>query len=135
MQFYISHSKQMKRNFHNCIEIKEYNLDVIKCCYVMLCYVKTSSLAGIQALDLLLIHSQKVNWIITAQINPRHEKMQRSFYINQFHLWNNSMFLETICFFYSVHVSLLVYLFSFICLYLFKKCYVNCFKAYGIVIV
>ena len=45
MQFYISHSKQIKRNFHNCIEMK-YNLDVIKCyvmlcmlCYVMLCYV------------------------------------------------------------------------------------------------
>ena len=55
-QFYISHTKQIKRNFHNCIEMK-YNLDVIKCyvmlCYVMLCYVRTSSLADIQALDLL----------------------------------------------------------------------------------
>ena len=72
-----------------------------------------------------LIHSQNVNWITTAQINPRHEKMQISFYINQFHLWNNSMFLERICvffLFYSVHVSLFVYLFSFICIYLFQKC-------------
>ena len=38
----ISHTKQIKRNFPNCIEMK-YNLDVIKCyvmlCYVMLCYV------------------------------------------------------------------------------------------------
>ena len=86
-------------------------------CYVMLCYVRTSSLADIQALVFLLIHSQNVNWITTAQINPRHEKMQISFYINQFNLWNNSMFLERICFFflfYSVHVSLFVYLFSFI---------------------
>ena len=50
-QFYISHTKQIKRNCHNCIEMK-YNLDAIKC-YVMLCYVRTSSLADIQALDLL----------------------------------------------------------------------------------
>ena len=39
---YISLTKQIKRTFHNCIEMK-YNLDVIKCyvmlCYVMLCYV------------------------------------------------------------------------------------------------
>ena len=48
---YISHTKQIKRNFHNCIEMK-YNLDVIKC-YVILCFVRTSSLADIQALDLL----------------------------------------------------------------------------------
>ena len=41
----------MKRNCRNCIEMK-YNLDAIKC-YVMLCYVRTSSLADIQALDLL----------------------------------------------------------------------------------
>ena len=89
MQFYISHTKQIKRNFHNCIEMK-YNLDVIKCyvmlcyvmlCYVMLCYVRTWSLADIQALELLLTHSQNVNWITTAQINLRHEKMQISFYI------------------------------------------------------
>ena len=62
----ISHTKQIKRNFPNGIEMK-YNLDVIKCyvmlcyvmlchvmsCHVMLCYVRTSSLADIQALDLL----------------------------------------------------------------------------------
>ena len=38
----ISHTKQIKRNFPNCIEMK-YNLNVIKCyvmlCYVMICYV------------------------------------------------------------------------------------------------
>ena len=50
---YFSH----KANFHNCIEMKYNYLDVIKY-YVMLCYVRTSSLADIQALDLLLIHSQ-----------------------------------------------------------------------------
>ena len=33
----ISHTKQINRNFPNCIEM-EYNLDAIKC-YVMLCYV------------------------------------------------------------------------------------------------
>ena len=90
--------------------------------YNMFCSVRTSSLADIQALVFLLIHSQNVNWITGAQINPRREKMQISFYVNQFHLWNNSMFLERICFFflfYSVHVSLFVYLFSFICIYLF----------------
>ena len=52
-------------NFHNCIEMKYNYLDVIKyyvmLCYVTLCYVRTSSLADIQALDLLLIHSQNVN--------------------------------------------------------------------------
>ena len=47
---YFSH----KANFHNCIEMKYSYLDVI-------CYVRTSSLADIQALDLLLIHSQNVN--------------------------------------------------------------------------
>lgn len=46
----------------------------------MLCYVRTSSLADIQALDLLLIDSQNVNEITTAQINPGHEKIQISFY-------------------------------------------------------
>ena len=42
------------------------------------------------------------------------KKMQISFYINQFHLWNNSMFLERIWFFflfYSVHVSLFIFFF------------------------
>ena len=48
-----------KANFHNCIE-KKYNYFVIKY-FVMLCYVRTSSLADIQALGLLLIHSQNVN--------------------------------------------------------------------------
>ena len=67
-------------------------------CSVLFCCVRTSSLADIQSLVFLLIHSQNVNWITRAQINPRREKMQISFYINQFHLWNNSMFLETICF-------------------------------------
>ena len=37
-------------------------------------YVRTSSLADIQALDLLLRHSQNVDWITTTQTNPRHEK-------------------------------------------------------------
>ena len=68
-------------------------------CSVLFCSVRTSSLADILALVFLLIHSQNVNWITRAQINPRREKMQISFYINQFHLWNNSMFLERICFF------------------------------------
>ena len=68
-------------------------------CSVLFCSVRTSSLADIQAVVFLLIHSQNVNWITRAQINPRREKMQISFYINQFHLWNNSMFLERICFF------------------------------------
>ena len=92
-------------------------------CHVVLCYVVTPSLADIQALVFLLIHSQNVNWITRAQRNPRREKMQISFYINQFHLWNNSMLLETIWFFflfYSVHVSLFVYLFFL---------FVNCFMA------
>ena len=84
--------------------------------YNITCSVRTSSLADIQALVFLLIRSQNVNWITRAQINPRSEKMQISFYINQLHLWNNSMFLEIICFFlfYSVHFSLFVYLFSFV---------------------
>ena len=80
-------------------------------CSVLFCSVRTSSLADIQALVFLLIHSQNVNWITRAQINPRREKMQIRVNINQFHLWNNSMFLERICFlFYSVHVTLFVYL-------------------------
>ena len=69
-------------------------------CSVLFCSVRTSSLADNQALVFLLIHSQNVNWITRAQINPRREKMQISFYINQFHLWNNSMFLERIWFFF-----------------------------------
>ena len=148
MQFYISHTRQIKRNFHNSIKMK-YNLDVMSChvmsCYVMschvlsclvlsclvlsclvlsrlvlscpvvLCYVVTSSLADIQALVFLLIHSQNVTWITRAQRNPRREKMQISFYINLFHLWNNSMFLETICFCF-------IFLFCarfFICIFIF----------------
>ena len=90
--------------------------------FVLFCSVRTLSLADIQALVFLLIHSQNVNWITRAQINPRREKRGISFYINQFHLWNNCMFLERIWvffLFYSVHVSLFVYLFSFICIYLF----------------
>ena len=58
---YFSH----KANFHNCIEMKYNYLDVMQyyvtLCYVMLSFVRTSSLADIQALDLLLIHSQNVN--------------------------------------------------------------------------
>ena len=158
MQFYISHTRQIKRNFHNSIKMK-YNLDVMSChvmsclvlsclvfcclvflvlsclvflvlsclvlsclgssrlglsCCVVLCYVVTPSLADIQALVFLLIHSQNVNWITRAQINPRREKMQISFYINQFHLWNNSMFLERICFF-----SFLFCARFFICIFIF----------------
>ena len=122
MQLYISHTKQIKRNFHNCIEMK-HNLDVIKCyvmlcyvmlCYVMLCYVKTSSLTDIQALDLL-----NVTWITTAQINLRHEKMQKSFYINQCHLWNLSMFLQTICFFYILILYTFLYLYTYFLLFVY----------------
>ena len=50
--------------------------------YVMLYYVRTSSLADIQALVFLLIHSQNVNCITTAQITLDNEKMQICFYIN-----------------------------------------------------
>ena len=146
MKFYISHTKQIKRNFHNSIKMK-YNLDVISChvmsclvlsclvlsclvssclvlsCSVVLCYVVTSSLADIQALVFLLIHSQNVNWITRAQINPRREKMQISFYINQFHLWNNSMFLETIWFFFFFILC------TFLYLYIYFLLFVNCFMA------
>ena len=89
--------------------------------YNMFCSVTTSSLADIQALVFLWIHAQNVNWITTAQINSRREKMQIRFYINQIHLWNNSVLRKDRVFFlfYSVHVSLFVYLFSFICIYLF----------------
>ena len=54
---YFSH----KVNFHNCIKMKYNYLEVIKYYVMLLCYVRTSSLADIQALDLLLIHSQNVN--------------------------------------------------------------------------
>ena len=40
--------------------------------------------------------------------------MQISFYINQFHLWNNFMFLERICFF-----SFLFCTHFFICIFIF----------------
>ena len=82
--------------------------------YNMFCSVRTSSLADIQALVFLLIHSQNVNWITRAQINPRREKVQISFYINQFHLWSNSMFLERICFFSSLFCARF-----FICIFIF----------------
>ena len=81
-------------------------------CSVLFCSVRTSSLADIQALVFLLIHSQNVNWITRAQINPRREKMQISFYINQFHLWNNARFLERICFFF-------LFTRFFICIFIF----------------
>ena len=110
-QFYISHTKQIKRNFHNCIEMK-YNLDAIKC-YVMLEHQAWQ----IFRLLICFIHWENVNWITTAQINPRHEKMQISFYINQFHLWNNSMFLETICF-------VLFCTRFFICIFIFFYLYI-----------
>ena len=131
----ISHTKQIKRNFPNCIEM-EYNLDAIKCyvmlCYIMLCYVMFCSVLfcyvmlccyvkpGRYSGSLIaLIHSQNVNWITTAQINPRHEKKQISFYINQVHLWNNSMFLETICFVlfctrFFICIFIFFYLYRFI---------------------
>ena len=127
----VSYTKQIKRNFHNSIKMK-YNLDVmsrhvLSCfvlsCHVVLCYVVTSSLADIQALVFLLIHSQNVNWITRAQINPRREKMQISFYINQFHLWNNSMFLETIWFFFFFILC------TFLYLYIYFLLFVNCFMA------
>ena len=82
-------------------------------CSVLFCSVRTSSLADIQALVFLLIHSQNVNWITRAQINPRREKMQISFYINQFHLWNNSMFLERICFFFFFILYTCLYLYIY----------------------
>ena len=53
---------------------------------VLFCSVRTSSLADTQALVFVLIHSQNVNGITKAQINPRRENMQIRFYINQFHL-------------------------------------------------
>ena len=73
---------------------------------------------------LLLMHSQNVNWITTAQINLRHEKMQISFYINQFHLWNNSMFLETICF-------VLFCTRFFICIFIFFYLYIFILEMLG----
>ena len=85
----------------------------------MFCSVRTSSLADIQALVFLLIHSQNVNWITRAQISPRRKKMQINFYINQFHLWNNSMFLERICFFSFLFCTLF-----FICIFIFFYLYI-----------
>ena len=126
----ISHTKQIKRNFPDCIEMK-YNLNVIKCyvmfvmlcyamlCYVMLCYVMLCSNikpGRYSGSWFALIHLQNVNWITTAQINPKHEKMQIGFYINQVHLWNNSMFLETICF---VLFCTRFFIFIFFYLYIF----------------
>ena len=90
----------------------------------MLRYARTSSLADIQALVFLLIHSQNVNWITRAQINPRREKMQISFYINQVHLWNNSMFLETICF-------VLFCTRFFICIFIFFYLYIFILEMLG----
>ena len=77
-----------------------------------------SSLADIQALDLLLRHSQNVNWITTPQINLRHDKMQISFYINQVYLWNISMLLETICFVLFC-TRFFIFIFIFFYLYIF----------------
>ena len=94
--------------------------------YNMFCSVRTSSLADIQALVFLLIHSQNDNWITWAQINPRREKMQRSFYINQFHLRNNSMFLERICFF-----SFLFCTRFFICIFIFFYLYIFILEMLG----
>ena len=87
--------------------------------YNMFCSVRTSSLADIQALVFLLIHSQNDNWITWAQINPRREKMQRSFYINQFHLRNNSMFLERICFFFFFILYTFLYLHIYFLLFVY----------------
>ena len=53
--------------------------------------------------------------------------MQISFYINQFHLWNNSMFLERICFFFS-------FLFCtrfFICVFIFFYLYIFILEMLG----
>ena len=91
-------------------------------CYVMLCYnIKPGRYSGSW---FALIHSQNVNWITTAQINPRHEKMQISFYINQFHLWNNSMFFETICF-------VLLCTRFFICIFIFFYLYIFILEMLG----
>ena len=95
-------------------------------CHVVLCYVVTPSLADIQALVFLLIHSQNVNWITRAQRNPRREKMQISFYINQFHLWNNSMFLERVYFF-----SFLFCTRFFICIFIFFYLYIFILEMLG----
>ena len=123
----ISHTKQIKRNFPDCIEMK-YKLDVIKC-YVM--FIKPGRYSGSW---FALIHSQNVNWITTAQINPRHEKMQIIFYINQVHLWNNSMFLETICFvLFCTRFSICIYIFFYLYIFILEMLGTDCFKAYGIV--
>ena len=96
-------------------------------CYVMLCYVmlcwniKPGRYSGSW---FALIHWQNVNWITTTQINPRHEKMQISFYINQVHLWNNSMFLESICF-------VLFCTRFFICIFIFFYLYIFILEMLG----
>ena len=64
----------------------------------MLEHWKTLQEGWVNALDTLYDLLLILDNLTTAQINPRHEKMQISFCINQFHLFNNSMFLETICF-------------------------------------
>ena len=57
--------------------------------------------------------------LLQHKINPRHEKMEISFYINQFHLWNNSMFLETICLFFLFCTGFFICIFIFFYLYIF----------------
>ena len=96
-------------------------------CSVLFSSVRTSSLADIQALVVFLIHSQNVYWITRAQIDPRREKMQISFFINQFHLWNNSVFLERICFF-------LFCTRFFICIFIFCYLYVFSLEMLGILL-
>ena len=86
----------------------------------MLCHVRTSSVADIQALVFLLIHSQNVNWITTAQINPRHEKMQISFYINQYHLWNNCIFLETMFFLFCTRFFIFIFIFFYLHIFILE---------------
>ena len=59
----ISHTKQIKGNFHNCnekkIQFRCSNMYITL--NVMLCHVRTLSLADSQALHLLLMHTQNVN--------------------------------------------------------------------------
>ena len=105
-----------------CVALRCVALRCVALRFVALRYVRTSSLADIQALDLL--HSQNVNWITTTQINPRHEKMQITFYINQVHLWNNSIFLETICF-------VLFCARFFICIFIFFYLYIIILEMLG----
>ena len=94
-----------------CSNTGELNWTCYITCSVQFSCVRTSSLVDTQA---LVFHSQNVNWITKAQINPRREKMQIPFYINQFHLWNNSMFLVRICFFFFFIIYTFLYLYIFI---------------------